>query len=425
MTRKTTSKRKKKTAATGKDAASDSLVDEKTEAAVASDPKPEDPPLEAPKAEQIPVETRAQSPKPPRRASTGFIGWLALVLALGAVTGVAYLVFESWRAGSSDQESNAAITDLDNTVDATRDSLASLEQRLERLAGRDVASVGDLQSMERRLNERSLSLESLPGRVGNLEGSVASLRGISTGARDAWLLAEAEYYMQIANAQLQLAGNPRLAGLALSFADERLLQLADPALMDVRRVLSDELRAIEGMERPDIEGVTLTLASLAGVVDSLPMRQEVETLDTSAGEVDPELSGMDRALASLKRAVGDVVSVRRTDEAAAPLTAPDAVYFLRANLALQLQAARLALLRTEKEIFEASLDDARDWLNRYYDTESAPVQSALETISEIRNGKFSVAPPDISESLRLLRQHVTLSESKALPAIEPEQDPGS
>jgi uroporphyrin-3 C-methyltransferase len=279
--------------------------------------------------------------------------------------------------------------------------------------------------MERRLNERSQSLESLPGRVGNLEGSVASLRGISTGARDAWLLAEAEYYMQIANAQLQLAGNPHLASLALSFADERLLQLADPALMDVRRVLSDELRAVEGMERPDIEGVTLTLASLAGVVDSLPMRVEVETLQSGAVEVDPELSGMDRALASLKRAVGDVVSVRRTDEAAAPLTAPDAVYFLRANLALQLQAARLALLRTEKEIFEASLDDASDWLNRYYDTESAPVQSALETISEIRNGMFSVAPPDISESLRLLRQHVTLSESKALPAVEPEQDPGS
>jgi uroporphyrin-3 C-methyltransferase len=421
MTKKTTAKSKKKTAASSKDAALNPPVDEKAKADTASEPKPED----TPKTERVSVNTRARSPEPPRRASTGFVGWLALVLALGALTGTAYLVFENWRAGSSTQESDAAITDLDNTLDATRESLASLEQRLESLAGRDVASVGEMQSMERRLNERSQSLESLPGRVGNLEGSVASLRGISTGARDAWLLAEAEYYMQIANAQLQLAGNPHLASLALSFADERLLQLADPALTDVRRVLSDELRAIEGMEKPDIEGVTLTLASLAGVVDSLPMRQEVETLDTSAGEVDPELSGMDRALASLKRAVGDVVSVRRTDEAAAPLTAPDAVYFLRANLALQLQAARLALLRSEKEIFDASLDDASNWLNRYYDTDSAPVQSALETIAEIRDGTFSISPPDISESLRLLRQHVTLSESKALPPVEPEQDSGS
>ena len=173
--------------------------------------------------------------------------------------------------------------------------------------------------------------------------------------------------------------------------------------------LSDELRSIEVMEKPDIEGVTLTLASLASVVDSLPLRQEVDVPDSETGEIDPELSGMDRALASLKRAVGDVVSVRRTDEAAAPLTAPDAVYFLRANLGLQLQAARLALLRNEKEIFEQSLDDANKWLTRYYDSESAPVQSALETIAEIRNGMFSVSPPDISKSLRLLRQHVTLS----------------
>jgi uroporphyrin-3 C-methyltransferase len=247
------------------------------------------------------------------------------------------------------------------------------------------------------------------------------LQGISTGARDTWLLAEAEYYMQIANAQLQLAGNPHLAALALRFADERLLQLADPALTEVRRALSDELRAIDIMEKPDIEGVTLTLASLAGVVDSLPLRQEVDVLEAESDEVDQELSGLDRAFASLKRAVGDVVSVRRTDEAAAPLTAPDAVYFLRANLALQLQAARLALLRNERAMFEQSLDDASSWLSRYYDIDTAPVRGALDTIAEIRDGLFSVSPPDISGSLRLLRQHVTLSGSEApAPAIDPE-----
>ena len=149
MTKKTTSKSKKKTAATSKDAAVDPPVDEKAEADKASEPKPED----MPKAERVSVDTKAPSPEPPRRASTGFVGWLALVLALGALTGTAYLVFENWRAGSSDQESDAAITDLDNTLNATRDSLASLEQRLDSLAGRDVASVGELQSMERRLNE--------------------------------------------------------------------------------------------------------------------------------------------------------------------------------------------------------------------------------------------------------------------------------
>lgn len=427
MTKKTTSKRKKKAATTNKEAASTPSVDEKLESDAAQRPKTPEPPVEEPEAETASEKARSRSagpgiqrPEPPGRRSTGLIGWLALVLALGAVTATAYLAFEAWRTETSDQESDAAIAELSGALDAARESLASLEQRLDRLAARDVASVSELQSLERRLDERWQNLESLPGRVGNLEGSIASLRGVSTGARSAWLLAEAEYYMQIANAQLQLAGNPHLAGLALSFADERLLQLADPALTAVRRVLSDELRAIEVMEKPDIEGVTLTLASLARVLDSLQLRLEVDTPEDDAGEADPDLSGLDRALASLKRTVGDIVSVRRTDEAAAPLTAPDAVYFLRANLALQLQAARLALLRNEKEIFEQSLDDASSWLRLYYDTESAPVRSALETIAEIRSGLYSVSPPDISESLRLLRQHVMLSGSAAPSEAEPD-----
>ncbi len=84
---------------------------------------------------------------------------------------------------------------------------------------------------------------------------------------------------------------------------------------------------------------------------------------------------------------------------------------LRTNLTLQLQTARLALLRGEKAVFEQSLDDATAWLNDYFDVDSAQVSSALQTIAEIRDGMFAVTPPDISQSLRLLRQYKVLAES--------------
>ena len=58
-----------------------------------------------------------------------------------------------------------------------------------------------------------------------------------------------------------------------------------------------------------------------------------------------------------------------------------------------------------------SIDDASAWLEQYFDTESTQVAAALATIDEIRGGMFSVTPPDISQSLRLLRQFRTLSES--------------
>jgi uroporphyrin-3 C-methyltransferase len=94
-----------------------------------------------------------------------------------------------------------------------------------------------------------------------------------------------------------------------------------------------------------------------------------------------------------------------------PLLTPDAIYFLRTNLTLQLQAARLALLRGEQAVFQQSLDDAAAWLELYFDADSAQVGGALQTIAEIRAGVFDVAAPDISESLRLLRQFKTIGES--------------
>ena len=292
---------------------------------------------------------------------------------------------------------------------SSSDSLSTLDKGIAELAQADALTSAELEAMRQDVDTRLQLLDSLPSRLSNLENSISSLQGVSTGARNTWLIAEAEYYMQIANAQLQLAGNPRLATLALGMADERITQLADPALTEVRRTISDELAALEVMDKPDIEGITLTLASLARVVDSLPLRQIAESKANEDAEVDPDLSGVDRAWASVKGAVSGLVKVTGPDQSATPLLTPDAIYFLRTNLTLQLQAARLALLRGEQAVFRQSLDDAAAWLEQYFDADSAQVGSALETIDEIRGGMFAISTPDISQSLRLLRQYKTLT----------------
>jgi len=377
--------------------------------------------------------TEAETPAavPERKQGNGLVIWLALLLSVTALGAFALTYLQDRSAAGAMSNSDADIATLSASVRATRDAIAALEQKVAALGTTDASGDAEIAALEQRLNSRLRQFEILPARLSNIEATVSSLQGISTGARDAWLLAEAEYYMQIANAQLQLAGNPELASLALKLADERILQLADPGLTEVRRALSDELRALEVMDSLDTEGITLTLASLASVVDSLPLRQEVVVQADDGTQLDPDLTGVDRAYASLKNALGGVVSVRRIDESMQPLIAPEAQYFLRANLALQLQAARLAVLRSEEAIFSQSLDDASAWLNEYYDTSNTAVQSTQQTIAEIRGSVFSVAVPDISQSLRALRQFNALDEAVAQPAIkaepapepEPEPDP--
>ena len=364
-------------------------------------------------AEEESVDTSSKKDAKPVKKSGAAtsIAWLALFIALISVAGAGYLLLEKIRDERSAAESGAALAAVQRNLDASTQSIEALEGNVGELASDDSRTNASIDNLRQDIEQRADILESLPPRMATLERSVAALQGVSIEARNTYLIAEAEYYMQIANAQLQLAGNPYLASLALGQADDRLLQLTDPALIAVRRAIADELAALDVMEKPDIAGVTLILASLARVVDSLPLRSAGDVVAAEAEALDTEMSGTARMWAAVKDAASGLVKVTPPDGDKAALITPDVADLARSNLSLQLQAARLALLRGEQEIFEQSLDDADAWLELYFNTGSAQVRSARQTMSEIRTEYAAVAPPDISQSLRLLRQYKTLAET--------------
>lgn len=354
-------------------------------------------------------EPAAAPAKAPKQRGNG-IAWLALLLSLAALGAAGYTFYLDWQ-GSDDDSVNAAVTGLESQLATTRRSVTELADRVDAINVGETATTADVEALRDELDERIRLLNSLPTRMSTLESSIASLAGVSTSARNTWLLAEAEYYLQIANAQLQLANDPPLASMALSMADERVMQIADPALTDVRRAISDELAALDIMEKPDIAGATLTLASLARVVESLPLARAASADTPVDASSDTGQSGMDRAWSSVKSAVSGLVKVTPPDQEKRVMLTTDGEYFLRNNIALQLQSARLALLRGEQAVFEQSLDDTSALLGEYFDADSAQVASTRETLAEIRGNVFTTSAPDISQSLRLLRQYRTLAES--------------
>jgi len=357
--------------------------------------------------ENITVEAPASESKKPRGNG---VAWLAVILSAAALGTVGFTVAQDWLASDDSAEVDylGRIETLDRRLNDTNAALSALPSDNGPVTHPDFGA--DIDAVRRDVDEQIRLLNSLPTRMTTIENSVASLVGISAGARETFLLAEAEYYLQIANAQLQLANNPRLASLALGMADERVTQLSDPGLTVVRRAISDELAALEVMEKPDLEGATLTLASLARVVESLPLASATPDESESA-ELDADEGSIDRAWGSVKEAMSGLVKVTPPDQAKLALVSPDAEYFLRNNMALQLQSARLALLRGEQVIFEQTLDDASALLSTYFDENSEQVASAQLTIAEIRAAVFATSAPDISESLRLLRQFRTLRET--------------
>ena len=356
------------------------------------------------------------SPGPSRLATP--LALLGSALGAAALLGVIYLFSTRQTLPELDFASPAEVTALSEDLDRLEDGMGTLEATLEelRVAGTtraeqsERALTAQLEEALGDLEQRLDNYSSLPPRVGNLENAVAAMQGIEAGARDTLLLAEAEYYMQIANSLLTLAGNIELARVALGMADDRLASVGNPALNNVRQVLSDEMTALELTEQPDKDKNAMLLASLARLVDSLPLKAVAGVPDSEEQTAAEEPGFAGRAWNGVKEAFSGAVKVTRPGDEDAPLLMPGTEPLLRANLSLQLQAARLALLKGEQGVFEQSIDDANAWLDAYFDSGSLQVESAQTTLREIRATSVTATLPDISESLELLRQYQSLSE---------------
>jgi uroporphyrin-3 C-methyltransferase len=346
-------------------------------------------------AEAEQPETQAASPTVrPRARGAYLLSSFALVCAIAAIGAAGYL-WSQYRVFSADL--GRADADTVVWIQELRATLADLEDELAGIAADNAETRGAASSLGERL-------DAIPGRLLDIEQSLAATQGISIDARRRWLYAEAEYYLTVANAELNLAGRWESAESALVLADQKLLELADPGLAGVREQISGELQALRSVNLPDIEGHSFSLSRLAEAGRDLPMRAAAPGVFTSGGEAPgEETSGLARVWQSLKNAIAGMVRVeRRADPVDRNLSAEEQA-FVRQQLELELGLARFALVRGQTELFSQSLTAAIALLERHFDTTEVAVESSMALLAEMVDLEIAPIRPDISGSLTLLR----------------------
>ncbi len=330
--------------------------------------------------DEQPSEPQAEGISAPARGgrATTFIGGLALILGVLALLSVAYLwttITQRQETWSSDTQ--ARLDKLEAGGTGLREDISALQ--------------GDTGGLRETQDTLKAGLEKLHGEIG---------RG-----RSEWMLAETEQLLVIANNRLHLARETGQALAALRSADGLLKQLANPALLPVRRTLAEEIAALESLEQVDISGMSLKLGTLATNLERLPLATGVLVRETPP-ETPPAAAGRGlRAwLSEVWQDLRNLVRIRSTAELGRPLLLPERQYYLRENLRLMLYGAQLALLRTDAATFEQSIRTAAEWLKDYYDGESPAVQAAQNDLQQMLKARLRVTPPDISRSLQALRR---------------------
>ncbi len=348
-----------------------------------------------------------------KRAGSPMLSLVALIIAGGAIA-AGYTAYQqlniqqsalSQRVDSTEQ----SVATIESTSNNSLSKAETLNSRVSSLEGQVNSGLSQIkQNVNSELSQLKQNAVSTQSQLQQINAAIDKLNEtLKKKHDDEWLAAEARHLIKIANHQAQLNYNPKAAMAALEAADQRLRDAADPALLEVRKSLTDNIIALRGVSELDITGIALTLNQLENRVAQLSFTSAVgkpateHTATTEASGAD--ISSVDGFFAKIWGEIKGLVSVRHDDsKTTSAMLPPGQQFFLQQNLRLKLETARLALLQRDTQTFQDTLATANQWLKTYFDTDTTAVANMINSLAPYEKLDLQPAIPDISSSLRAL-----------------------
>ncbi|MCG8670566.1 MAG: uroporphyrinogen-III C-methyltransferase, partial [Pseudomonadales bacterium] len=257
-------------------------------------------------------------------SASSVIGLMALLGALVAIVGVAYLWNESRvEKAKLAYENNS----LESELNAQRAQVAALQGSVESLQKDLAATQGYAEVVQTESGVIS-------GRVNAIEGQIAEMTGAS---RVDWMLKEVEHFVMVAERRLSLLGDVDGALALVVEADELVRDMAEPAARPLRTAIQKDLEALTAASdlAVDTEGLFAQISLLNEKVAALKsdsIAYEMSLPKTNSEEILPA-AGLEYAWYELKQFVKSLVRVQRvTDGEIKPLLLQDQQAFVEQNI---------------------------------------------------------------------------------------------
>ncbi|WP_456406161.1 uroporphyrinogen-III C-methyltransferase [Thiolapillus sp.] len=291
-----------------------------------------------------------------------------------------------------------------------QDQAGNTSQQLDALADYEQAfkQQSDLLAAEHnRMQQREVELRAV----------IADLRN-RLGKPDArWMVAEAEYLLQLAIQRLQLADDAGTALAALQQADQRLQETKDDQWLMVRHRLAADMAALEQVQPPDIGGLLGKMDALGSRFSALRPRlvagersdRQPPATSPATEDAAPSLHGLGQAL---WKGLARSVRIRRHDQPVASLLTTGQEAILVQNARLLLETARLALVQKDQNLYQNSLQRLSDWLQRYFHLDGASGQQVVNDLHALQALNLKPAYPDLTLALEALRSRKALNQSR-------------
>ena len=270
------------------------------------------------------------------------------------------------------------------------------------------------QQFEQQIDKRQAMFTDIEERLSEIENNQLNLQSLvtkqttqSSDVNIEFALAEIEYLLTIANYRLQLSHDVSTAITAIQAADKRLQGLNVSGKIQLREQLIADINNLQSMNQADLSGLGLFLSDLINRVDELPLNDDAVINDPHFSENKALQDQQENSTSDFFSLVWDelksLVIISRDENVSKVMLLPDQVYFLRANLKLELANARFAVFNRDSDNFNSSVELIQTWLNNYCDSSDASVKNILQSLQTMKKLELEFPIMDLSSSIETVR----------------------
>jgi len=217
--------------------------------------------------------------------------------------------------------------------------------------------------------------------------------------------AQAQYLVRLANIYVQLMHNMPAALALMQQADETLQNVVDPNIAAMRQQVAQYIANMKAMPQVDIAALFMQLNALNNQIDQLPLPATPLQQDNNAPAPAVDETGMawwQKGLNRSWQALRQIVIVRYDDNRAMPLILPEERNYLYQNLHAEMQNAMWGVLHHNNDVYQASLQRAISWIQRYFVQQSPVTTSVLQTLTNLQSTSLQIQDIDLSALTRQL-----------------------
>lgn len=315
----------------------------------------------------------------------------AIAIAIALAAGVSLYGMVKKQGTNQTATSDALI----NQITALQKAQETQKSELESALKTQTTALADANSKQAELVKQ---LDDVQQKVATISGTDAKT----------WLLSQADFLVKLAGRKLWSDQDVTTAAALLKSADASLADMNDPSLINARRAITEDIASLSAVSQVDYDGIILKVNQLSNQIDNLQLadnNDDDSPMDSDGTELSSSLNEWRVNLQkSWQSFMDSFITIRRRDETAVPLLAPNQDVYLRENIRSRLLVAAQAVPRHQEETYKQALDNVSTWVRAYYNTDDATTTAFLDDIDTLSQQNISMNVPDKLASQPILEK---------------------